>query len=99
MRDLGIDAAGLAEIEAAILADPRAHPMIRGLRGARKARFARPGRGKSGGGRVIYYVTLGDGLLAMLAAYAKTEKADLTAADRKAILAAIDLLPTVGDPR
>ncbi len=35
MRDMGIDEAGMAEIEVDIVANPT-HPMIRGLKGARK---------------------------------------------------------------
>jgi hypothetical protein len=57
---------------------------------ARKARFARPGRGKSGGGRVIYYVSFGRSLLAKLTAYAKNVQGDLTAEDRRAILLAVE---------
>ena len=56
----------------------------------RKMRFARPGTGKSGGGRVIYYMALKGGLLGMLTACPKTEKDDLTPDDRKAILRAIE---------
>jgi hypothetical protein len=82
----------MQEIEVSILAAPDAHPMIKGLRGVRKARFARPGTGKSGGGRAIYYMALKGGLLGMLTAYPKNEKGDLTSDDRKAILRAIEAL-------
>lgn len=41
MREMGIDAAGMAEIEALIVANPT-HPMIPGLKGVRKARIQRP---------------------------------------------------------
>src|ERR1700730_13703534 len=58
MRDMGIDEAGMADIEAEIAAHPT-HPMIRVLKRARKARIQRPGMGKQGGGRVIYYVAIG----------------------------------------
>ncbi len=58
MRDMGIDDAGMAEIEARIVANPK-HPMICGLKGVRKARIRRPGMGKRGDGRVVYYVALG----------------------------------------
>jgi hypothetical protein len=58
MRDMGIDENGMADIEAEIVANPT-HPMIRELKGARKARIQRPGMGKRGGGRVIYYLALG----------------------------------------
>ena len=47
MRDMGIDEAGMAEIEAEIVANPT-HPMVRGLKGARKARMQRSGIGKRG---------------------------------------------------
>ena len=66
--------------------------MIKGLRGGRKARFARAGTGKSGGGRAIYYMALKGGLLGMLTAYPKNEKDDLTPDDRRAVLRAIEAL-------
>jgi mRNA-degrading endonuclease RelE of RelBE toxin-antitoxin system len=43
-----------AELEIALA--PTASPVIRGTGGARKARAARGGRGKSGGVRIIYYI-------------------------------------------
>ena len=36
---------------------PKAGRIIQGTGGLRKVRFARPGKGKSGGTRVIYYYT------------------------------------------
>ncbi|MBZ6416399.1 MAG UNVERIFIED_CONTAM: type II toxin-antitoxin system RelE/ParE family toxin [Methylobacterium ajmalii] len=63
--------------------------MIRGLRGARKARFPLPGRGKSGGGRTVYYVAVAPGVLFMMTAYPKNERDDLSPEQRKAILEAI----------
>ena len=65
--------------------------MIKGLRGVRKARFPLAGRGKSGGGRVIYYVALKTAIY-MMTAYAKNERDDLSPDQRKAILAAIENL-------
>ena len=43
------------EMEDAIAATPYAHPVVSGAAGVRKARWKRPGMGKSGGIRVIYY--------------------------------------------
>lgn len=77
-------------LETSIAAAPLAHPMIKGLRGVRKARIALPGRGKSGGGRVVYYVTISPSVLFMLTAYPKNEQADLSNDQRRAILAAIE---------
>jgi len=42
--------------EAELVARPDAWPVIAGTGGGRKARIALPGRGKRGGGRVIYFV-------------------------------------------
>jgi hypothetical protein len=92
MRAMGFDEAGMAEIERSICAAPNKHPTIRGLRGVHKARFARPGTGKSGGGRAIYYVIIGLGRLYMMTAYAKSRQEDLTGDDRKAILRIIEQL-------
>lgn len=83
-------------IELGIAQAPAAHPMIRGLRGVRKARVALPGRGKRGGGRVIYYVAIARSALFMLTAYPKNEQDDLTNDQRRAILAVLDSLK--GDP-
>lgn len=89
MKSMGLDDTAMREMESAIVAAPDAHPMIKGLRGARKARFALPGRGKSGGGRTIYYVAVAPGVLFMMTAYPKNERDDLSADQRRAILAAL----------
>lgn len=92
MQGMGLDDVAMTAIERTIVAAPDAHQMVRGLRGARKARFPMPGRGKSGGGRTIYYVALAPGLLFMMAAYPKNERDDLSSDQRKAILAALNSL-------
>ena len=92
MRRMGLGEIEMRRIESEILAAPDSHPVIQGLKGVRKVRFARSGGGKSGGGRAIYYVQLGRGLLAMLTAYAKSEKEDLTPEDRRAILRAVQAI-------
>ena len=89
MRDMGIDESEMADIEAEIVANPT-HPMIRALKGARKARIQRPGTGKRGGGRVIYYVALGTDRFYMMAAYPKSERDDLSTGQRRRILAALE---------
>ena len=76
-------------MERAIAARPESGDVIRGLKGVRKARFRIGNRGKSGGGRTIYYVMWADDSVLMITAYAKSEKEDLTPDDRKAILALV----------
>ena len=61
----------MADIEAEIVVNPT-HPMIRGLKGARKVRIQRSGMCKRGGGRVVYYVALGTDRFYMMAAYPKS---------------------------
>jgi len=72
-----------AELE--IVLAPMAWPVIAGTGGARKARAARGGRGKSGGARIIYYVVTRKGVLYLLDAYAKSAKEDLTDAEKREI--------------
>ena len=59
--------------------------VIPGAGGLRKVRFGFGGRGKSGGARIIYLFS-GEGLpVFLIAAFAKNEKANLTAAERNAL--------------
>ena len=76
-------------LEAELIARPDAWPVIPGSGGARKARVARGGQGKRGGGRVIYFHVVSPGVLILLALYAKNETENLTHADLKDIRAAI----------
>jgi hypothetical protein len=95
MRDMGIGEAGMADIEAEIVANPT-HPMIRGLKGTRKASIQRPGMGKRGGGRVVYYVALGTDRFYMMAAYPKSERDDLSTEQRRRILVALESIKKPG---
>ena len=79
-----------AELEIALA--PESWPIIVGTSGARKARIARGGRGKSGGARVIYYAWTTEGALLLITIYAKNEKEDLTDADKKEIRQAVAAL-------
>jgi hypothetical protein len=72
-----------AELEIALA--PNAWPVIPATGGARKARAARGGRGKSGGARIIYYVVTRKGILYLLDVYAKAAKEDLTDAEKREI--------------
>lgn len=66
-----------------IACGPEEHPVIPGTGGFRKARWARPGKGKSGGYRVIYCFLADPGRIYMAAIYAKSRQATLSAADEK----------------
>jgi len=64
---------------------PEDHPVIQGTGGFRKARWARGGKGKSGGFRVIYFLLAEPGRIYMAAIYAKSRKDTLSAADRNVL--------------
>ena len=70
------------EMEEEIAVDPDRHPVIAGTGGFRKARWRRPGGGKSGGVRVIYYFMVRPDLIFLADLYAKNEKENLTHAQR-----------------
>ena len=67
------------ELEESIAAEPERHPLIPGTGGFRKARWRRPGGGKSGGVRVIM---VRPDVVFLADLYAKNEKENLTHAER-----------------
>lgn len=66
-----------------IQSSPKAGDVIIGSGGIRKLRWARPGMGKRGGVRVIYYFFDAQGLISLLTVYAKNEREDLDKQDIK----------------
>jgi hypothetical protein len=63
--------------------DPEAGDLIRGTGGLRKVRIGLEGRGKRGGGRVIYWYHSERFPVVLLWVFAKNEASDLTAEQRK----------------
>ncbi len=70
------------ELVAFIAANPGAGRVIPEAGGIRKVRWAKEGKGKSGGFRVVYYFHNEEFPLFLLTVYAKTQKANLTQAER-----------------
>jgi hypothetical protein len=64
-----------------IAANPRAGDLIVGSGGARKFRFAAPGRGKSGGYRVVTYYGGGDLPVFLLNLFKKGDRINLSKAE------------------
>ena len=71
---------------------PRAGALIQGTGGIRKIRWARPGAGKSGGFRVIYYYHSDRIPLYLLTVFGKNEKANLSPSERNSLAALVKLL-------
>jgi hypothetical protein len=68
-----------------LAANPKVAPLIPRSGGLRKIRWQRPGAGKRGGARVIYYWAQGADVILMLLVYAKSERDDLTPAQLKTL--------------
>ena len=92
--------ADLIRLENALLEDPKAGKVIQGTGGARKFRFAFEDQGKSGSARIIYVdFEIGEKICG-LAAYAKSDKGNLTESEKKTIRKMIEAIePYYNSPR
>jgi hypothetical protein len=72
--------------------DPEAGDVMPGTGGFRKLRWAdrRRGKGKRGGLRVIYYHLSADAQIWLMTLYDKDEMADLSAAEKRTLKAALE---------
>ena len=75
-----------------LAAFPREGDLIRNTGGVRKLRWARSGRGKSAGVRVIYYFHSERIPLYLLTVFAKNERDDLTQGERNALAKLVRIL-------
>lgn len=78
-----LDDNALSLLENALLLNPEAGDVIEGTGGARKTRIRLFGRGKSGGGRVIYFDT--GNVIYLITAYPKNMQEDLSPAQKNRI--------------
>ena len=72
--------------------DPEAGDVMPGTGGFRKTRWAdaRRQKGRRGGLRIVYYYFAGDAQIWFMTVYDKGEAADLTAAEKRILKAAIE---------
>ena len=84
-KAMGLNDDQLPPLESALLANPALGDVMEGTGGARKMRIQLEGRGKRGGGRVIYLDVLEQEDLYLLFAYPKNVQDDLTPDQKKAI--------------
>jgi len=82
--------AGMSEEEMqavvdALAADPEAGAIMQGCGGARKFRYAKPGKGKSGSYRIVTYYG-GDNIpVFLITVFGKGEKSNLSGAEKNAV--------------
>jgi len=81
-----------SELITYLAAHPEAGDVMEGTGGVRKVRWAREGRGKSGGVRVIYYYHSEGMPLYLLTLYGKSEKDNLSAGERNDLAKLVSLL-------
>lgn len=80
-----------AEFAAHIAANPEDGVVIRGSGGVRKVRWSRPGKGKSGGVRVVYLLRTAAQDVYLLTLFAKAEKENISLATLKEIRRALEI--------
>lgn len=89
---MGLGDEELRDLQNILLENPDAGDVIPGLEGARKIRIPLTGRGKRGGGRVIYVDVVVKEQIFLLLAYPKNVQTDMDAAQKKIIR---DLIETI----
>ena len=80
-----LDDESYAKLQLFLAEFPDSGSLIKGGGGIRKVRVALPGRGKSGGARVIYFWAVADDIIFMLDVYAKNDQANLSDEQIKAL--------------
>ena len=93
VREGYLDDEAFLKLQSVLLSKPDAGAVIEGTGGLRKLRHGDPrrGKGKRGGLRIIYYWWLGGDQFWLFTVYGKDEADDLSAKERKALKALLDI--------
>ena len=89
---LGLADDDLAELQRWLCQNPSLGDVMQGTGGVRKVRFALPGKGKSGGVRVVYLDMVVAEKIYLLSVFAKNEKSNLSKAERNELESLVRLL-------
>jgi hypothetical protein len=88
-REENLDDERFRALQNVLIINPRIGALLPGSGGLRKLRIGLPGRGRRGSARLIYYWWAGEDRFYLLMAYAKNRQSDLTAEQRRRLVAAI----------
>ena len=91
-KAMGLDDDDCKILEGILLANPQLGDVIEGTGGARRMRIQLEGRGKSGGGRVIYVDVYEKEKLYLLLAYPKNVQSNLTPEQTKQVKMLIEAI-------
>ncbi len=91
-KAMGLTDEDLADLQSMILLDPEAGALMRDTGGLRKLRVPLEGRGKRGGARVCYVDFVVKETIYLITAYPKSEKDNLSRAERNEVRKLIDRL-------
>lgn len=95
-KAMGLGDSELENLQDLLLDDPEVGDVIPGLGGARKVRIPMEGRGKSGGGRVIYVDVVVRERIYLITAYAKNTQTDLDPDKKKAFRKIVEYIKKEG---
>ena len=94
--EMGLGDKELLALQDILLQNPEAGDVIPGLAGARKVRIPLAGRGKSGGGRVIYVDIVVKERIYLITAYAKNVREDLEPEQKKIVRHLVEYIKKEG---
>lgn len=87
-----LDDDSVADFQQELARHPEKGPVIEGTGGLRKIRWKLPGKGKSGGVRVIYLHLKWRGKIYLVFVFAKDESDNLTASQKKDLKRLVDAI-------
>lgn len=95
-KSMGMTDTDLRRLQEELLVNPDVGKVMQGTGGVRKMRFAFERHGKSGGVRVIYVDFVVKEKLYLITAYPKSEKDNLTKAERNELKRLVQILESKG---
>lgn len=91
-KKLGLTDQDLKEVQSFLIENPRIAPVIQGTGGIRKLRFSLEGIGKRGGARILYFDYPECEWIALLYAYPKNMKDDISPSEKKILKGKVESL-------